>query len=337
MDQIFPIFYFIPHPKVYLVEFHADDPNPPARWTSDGVLEVSPSEGEWITIRAAFRYITQKPWSSIPVCGLKTIILNPVVACLAGGRNKLIAAKAYEFFNADHLGDNFEIRTPRTVRDVRKEEIPLWVATFGGKAVIKVPYSNAGQGVYTITTQEELDNFMNMEPEGGYDQYIIQSLIGNYNWSSTSREGQFFHVGTVPDKNNDIYCADIRMMVHYDSKVGGFRPLVVYSRRARIPLSQNPPEGNSWDMLGTNLSEKIQQGGWTTDSSRLLIMDRRDFNRLGIGIDDLIDAYIQTVMCVIAIDELTKNLMGVEKKFNATLFQSLNKDDALLEEIRQTP
>jgi hypothetical protein len=35
------------------------------------------------------------------VAGAKTLILNPVVACLAGGRNKLAAAKAYDFFNAE--------------------------------------------------------------------------------------------------------------------------------------------------------------------------------------------------------------------------------------------
>ena len=28
-------------------------------------------------------------------------------------------------------------------------------------------------------------------------------------------------------------------------------------------------------------------------TSRLLIMDRRDFNRLGLSLDDMLDAYIQ--------------------------------------------
>jgi hypothetical protein len=46
-------------------------------------------------------------------------------------------------------------------------------------------------------------------------------------------------------------------------------------------------------MLGTNLSVKLSEAEWTTEAERLLLMDRKDFNQLGIGIDDLIDAYIQ--------------------------------------------
>ena len=46
----------------------------------------------------------------------------------------------------------------------------------GGHAVVKVPYSNAGQGVYTITCPEELANFM--AEDSRYDKYIVQSLVG---------------------------------------------------------------------------------------------------------------------------------------------------------------
>ena len=53
---------------------------------------------EWVPIRAAFRYVTQKPWTRIPL-KTKTKILNPVISCLAGGRNKNLADKAYEVLN----------------------------------------------------------------------------------------------------------------------------------------------------------------------------------------------------------------------------------------------
>ena len=68
-------------------------------------------------------------------------------------------------------------------------------------------------------------------------------------------------------------------MVHYDYKVGGFKPLATYSRKARSPLTANL-EGDlsSWDMLGTNLSIKIDSA-WSTETSRLLLMDTRDFNK----------------------------------------------------------
>jgi hypothetical protein len=90
---------------------------------------------------------------------------------------------------------------------------------------------------------------------------------------------------------------------------------------------------SSWSMLGTNLSIKTDDG-WSTESQRLLLMDRKDFNQLGIGIDDLIDAYIQTVLSVIAIDKLAKRLMkNDEKSFDFELFEALNPDKALLDEI----
>jgi hypothetical protein len=63
-------------------------------------------------------------------------------------------------------------------------------------------------------------------------------------------------------------------------------------------------------------------------------MDRKDFNQLGIGIDDLIDAYIQTVLSVIAIDKLAKRLMKDDEcTFDYELFEALNPDRALLDEI----
>ena len=88
-------------------------------------------------------------------------------------------------------------------------------------------------------------------------------------------------------------------------------------------------------MLGTNLSIKKGESEWTTDAQRLVLMDRKDFNNLGIGIDDLIDSYIQTVLSVIAIDKLSSRLMRseMEKDFDIELFSALNPDPALLDEI----
>ena len=60
---------------------------------------------------------------------------------------------------------------------------------------------------------------------------------GNYQWTSTTRSGQLFHVGTIPDKSQNIYVCDMRMMVHYDFVKGCFMPLVVYARKARKPVS----------------------------------------------------------------------------------------------------
>lgn len=286
-------------------------------------------EGEWVPLRAAFRYVTQKPWSRLPLT-CKTRILNPIVACLAGGRNKMVAAKAYDFFNGEIRDSGLKIHAPETIRDVAKAEIPLWVARWGGQAVVKIPYSNAGQGVYTITNERELEAFMATDVH--YDRYIVQSLIGNYQWSSKSSTGRYFHVGTIPNKQGETHVCDIRMMVSSTQK--GIRPLACYSRRARLPLADQLTGGeDSWAMLGTNLSEKLGDNQWGSDVNRLLLMDRRDFNRMGVGLDDMIEAYIQTVLSTIAIDKMAGQLFTKKGKFSMRLFKSLNDDPALLAEL----
>ena len=256
-----------------------------------------------------------------------------------------MAARAYEFLNAELQDTGLSVRTPETIRNVAKSEIPLWLDSMGGHAVLKVPYSNAGnkfflmvgQGVYTITNPKELQDFMNIDHH--YDKFIVQSLVGNASWSSITRTGRFYHVGTIPNKKNQTFVSDLRMMII--STESGFMPVACYARKARLPLVkslEDDPNISSWEMLGTNLSVKLGDNSWGSESSRLLLMDRKDFNSLGIGIDDLIDAYIQTVLSVIAIDKMAKRLVSKKKdgteEFDFHLFETLNPDPALLAEIK---
>jgi len=139
-------------------------------------------------------------------------------------------------------------------------------------------------------------------------------------------------VGTIPNQKNHTFVADIRMMV--SATEDGIKPLCTYARRAEKPLVDYIKEGaESWSMLGTNLSIKNEDGSWGSDTTRLVLMDRRDFNKLGIGLDDLIEAYIQTVLSMVAIDNMAKMLMNKQGKFRMRLFKSLNNDQSLLDEI----
>ena len=316
--------------KVWLVPFHEADVGRTVSFDEKGMMFVH-YNGEKVPIKAAFRYVTQQPWNRIPAHSTKTLIFNPVLVCLAGGRNKLVASKAYDLYNASRIDTGLKIHTPETIWDVSKEEVPLWVQRMGGVAVVKVPYSNAAQGVYTITSQEELDAFMDTQHQ--YDHYIVQSLIGNSKWSSQSQFGRLFHVGTMPDRKMNLYAADLRFMVGVSPS--GFFPVAIYARRARKPLTTDLENGAaSWDMLGTNLSVKNEDGSFGTQPERLLLVDSRDFNRLGFGLDDLIESYLQTVMCVVAIDEMAKSLINTKGKFRKKLFQSINPDRRFNEEIR---
>lgn len=314
---------------VWLVPFYDGSPDAHVRFDAKGVLEIRTPAGTWVPIRAAFRYVTQRPWNRIPPL-TRTLIFNPVLTCLAGGRNKMLAAKAYDLFNADRQATGLQVRVPETIWDVSKNEVPLWVQRMGGVAVVKDPYSNAGQGVYTITNADELAAFM----AGGYryGRFIVQGLIGNSGWSSRTSHGRFYHVGTIPNRKKEIYVADLRFMVGAGSN--GFFPVALYARRARKPLTPTlDGVTSSWDMLGTNLSVKEADGGWQTESQRLMLMDNRDFNRLGLGLDDLIEGYLQSVLSVTAIDQMAAQLVTQRNTFRPRLFRSLNPDPALVEEI----
>jgi hypothetical protein len=67
-----------------------------------------------------------------------------------------------------------------------------------------------------------------------YQKFIVQSLVGNASWSSQTREGRFYHVGTVPNRKNHTFASDLRVMIAGDES--GFRPIAIYGRRARRPL-----------------------------------------------------------------------------------------------------
>lgn len=292
-------------------------------------IHVRDASGQWHPIRACLRYVTQGPWAKLPV-RTSTFVFNPIIACLAGGRNKSVAATAYELMNSQLSGSGLAIHMPRTVRDVRHEEIPLWLERFGGHAVVKIPYANAGQGVFTITSQAELDALM--QRSFRYDRFIVQALIGHPNWSSHDEHGRYYHIGTMPNRKGDIFAADLRMMVA--NGPSGYQPIAIYGRRARLPLApQLTGATSSWDMLGTNLSVAGENGAWGAETERLMLMDNRDFRMLGLGIDDLIDAYLQTVLSMQAIDTMAARLVNTKHELRRRLFRSLNDDAALFGEL----
>lgn len=313
---------------VYLAPLPDGASDPPARFVS-GRLEVRDPSGAWRPIRAALRYVTKRPWNRIPV-KTRTFLFNPLVACLAGGRNKLMAAKAYQFFTHAAGERGLHVRCPETIIGVALQEVPFWVDHFGGYAVVKNPYANAGIGVFTITSPSDLERFMSHEHT--YERFIVQGLVGNKEWTSSQGGHCYYHVGTVPNARKEIFAADLRMMVA--SGPSGFRPIGLYARRARRPLSGRlAPNVSSWEMLGTNLSVARADGGWDAEVDRLMILDRRDFNRLGIGLDDLIDAYVQTVTATCAIDQFANRLLTSKRTLKRRLFRTLNDDPALAAEI----
>jgi hypothetical protein len=314
--------------EVLLAPMAADAASAPARFRQ-GLLEIRDEHGAWRPMRAAVRYVTKRPWTRIPV-RTRTRMFNPVVGCLAGGRNKLVAVKAYEAMNRAVAGSGLEIRTPETVCDVRLGEVRAHVARLGGWAVIKDPYGNAGAGVWTITGPTDLEAFFAAPHR--YDRFIVQGLVGNSQWSSGGVGSRYHHVGTMPDARGAIHVADLRMMVC--SGPDGFAPVCMYARRASDALPERLASGApSWPFLGTNLSVPRADGGFAADTERLVVMDTAGFNSLGMGLDDLIDAYVQTVLSVVAIDSMAAELLRADGELDRARFFELDDDPSLVGEL----
>jgi hypothetical protein len=314
---------------VHLVPWFEDDPEPPARVREDGTIEVRPAgeSGDWVPIRAALRYVTQRPWTRLPAVS-RTVLMNPVLVCLAGGRNKTTAARAYERFNMRWAGRGLRIATPRTLCDVAWEEVAERVARMGGLAVVKVPYANAGQGIWTITGPRELQAFLDSPRR--YERLLVQQLIGGEQWGGDAP--RLRHVGTTPDAQGRRFAVDLRVMV--GAAPSGFFPVALYARRARLPLPAQPdPDTGSWEVLGTNLSKRLPDGSWDSETERLLLVDEREWDRLGLGLPELVEAYVQTVACLVAIDELADSLLGPGGRLVRTRLFAQNADAALLSEV----
>ena len=316
--------------NVWLVTYYDENADQAVKWDTEGILSIRDEFDNWHPIRACLRFVTQRPWKRIPL-KTKTLVINPIISCLAGGRNKIMAAHAYKELNEELKDSGLSIRTPLTILNLSKNEIPSCVAKMGGKAVIKVPYGNCGDGVYTITNQKELNTFL--ETKHFYRKFLVQSLVGNISWSKQNgNENNYYHIGTLPNENNEVFVYDLRMVVTTNEK--GFLLVSINGRSARNPIVENLDDNlDSWQILGTNLSVKKDSNVWETQPQRVLLMDNNDFFQLGIGIDDLIDGFIQTILSVIAIDKFCAKLLQNSNKIDKDLFQIFNSDETLLTEI----
>jgi hypothetical protein len=282
---------------VYAAPWFDGDRLAPVRTRGDRI-EVHADDG-WKPVRAAIRYVTQRPWRRIPRrCA--TRLLNPIDACLAGGRNKAEAERAYAACDVALAGTGLRITRPRTAV-VDASEVMETVRGFGGLAAVKVPYANAGQGVYTIDGDAELRSLAGMAVP--YERMVVQELICPPGWRDHGPQV----VGTRPDAHGRSWFADLRVMLC--GGPGGLRPAAAYARRARRPLGPRS-SGRSADMLVTNLSIRHPDGRWDTDTSRLIVLDDAGLAALGIDGGDLVDAVVLSAIAVRAIDARAEALRG---------------------------
>lgn len=63
-------------------------------------------------------------------------------------------------------------------------------------------------------------------------------------------------------------------------------------------------------------------------------MDERDFNRLGLSLDEIIEAFVQTVLSVLSINDLAKSLLNQKKELKRKMFAGMCNDQELMKEIK---
>jgi hypothetical protein len=90
----------ITNERVWLAPYFENENESTAavKWTQNGIMMVRGKTNEWHPIRACLRIVTQRPWTRLPL-NTRTKVVNPILVCLAGGRNKIMAVHAYKSFN----------------------------------------------------------------------------------------------------------------------------------------------------------------------------------------------------------------------------------------------
>ena len=85
--------------KVWLAHYFEDEAPETAvcKW-EDQLLYVKDAMEQWHPIRACLRIVTQRPWKRMPI-KTKTKVINPIISCIAGGRNKIMGVHAYNSLN----------------------------------------------------------------------------------------------------------------------------------------------------------------------------------------------------------------------------------------------
>ena len=114
----------------------------------------------------------------------------------------------------------------------------------------------------------------------------------------------------------------------------GYCVTSMYARRAAKPLPESvSPSLSSWDVLGTNLSRLDAGGSLQTEPDRLILIDSAAFPTLNFNLDDLIDAFVQSVLSATAIDHMCSSLLREDGSLDLEAFRSINPDEKLLAEL----
>lgn len=134
--------------------------------------------------------------------------------------------------------------------------------------------------------------------------------------------------------DNHLYACTIRIIAC--SLPSGFKMTAIRGARAPEPFASICSETNRSPTSTKTLNEDAYITNIGTDdrsASRLVILDDAAMRGLAIGIDDIVDGFIQTVFSIHAIDAMCKRLTTSDGELNLQLLKELNPDPQLLAEL----
>ncbi|KAG4067440.1 hypothetical protein HA402_009677 [Bradysia odoriphaga] len=236
----------------------------------DGTMQVK-SQDDWLNMRACFSSVSYRPWTYIPVTNNLKTYMNPHPIAALVGKSKILSEYALRDFNQTYSKHGIQIRGPRTMVGITKEDVGEIVEqNFQGRAVVKTPYDSQGRGIYVIRSKEDFDNFYTTD-QSDYSLWVVQELIE----IGECQNSRYQQVGYNLD--NHLYACTVRIIA--SSGPCGFKMTAIRGARAPEPFafvgSDNARDPNSLSSIETiNEDAYITNIGTNSDSdSRAVTID----------------------------------------------------------------
>ncbi len=256
---------------------------------------------EGMPISGGIRYLHDRPWTLIPPDAKGTFV-NPTSVDLCGGRDKLMAAEAFRSFRFQ--GDPIPVSTPPCLYARSGGHLRELIARSQSPLVVKKRHLNSGIGIYFIVNPD-CANLPEID-EADFP-LVVQEMIPTPGMLHAGA-GPFRQTGVTIGK--DAYACDVRIVLA--SFADGFRPLMMYARRARLPfrvLSHALSPERLDDALKVNIARKTANRV-VFETQRLVLPDSYGWDVLGLSADEVKAAIVESALAVAAVDSWCEKHRG---------------------------
>lgn len=242
-------------------------------------------------LHGGLRYLHTRPWHLLPPDAVGGFI-NGTSIDLRGARNKVAAQQAFEAFNRFWRKARLAVDTPRSWTVGDAEELAAAVAQLDGWAVSKIADGNSGVGVEFFHSDHVAKHLWPPFP------FVIQEMLLP---PALAPEGEAALAGACV--RHEVYAYDLRVVIL--STMGGYRPLMVYGRRARVPLAACYNFQHAATILDGILKVNIAvptASGFELQTDRLMLADEAGWRAMGLDLSEMRRAVVSSILATAAVD-----------------------------------